>query len=41
MHVHIHACMPIQTSIYTFQRMWTPQTTTHYVWEAEQGVRDE
>ena len=41
--VHIHACMHIHTSIYTyiFHSMWTTQTSTRYVWEAEPGVPDE
>ena len=35
--------MHIHTSIYTyiFHSMWTTQTSTRYVWEAEPGVPDE
>ena len=35
--------MHIHKSIYThiFHSMWTPQTSTRYVWEAEPGVPDE
>ena len=35
--------MHIHTSIYThiFHSMWTPKTSTCYVWEAEPGVPDE
>ena len=35
--------MHIHTSIYTyiFHSMWTSQTSTRYVWEAEPGVPDE
>ena len=42
-YVHIHACMHIHTSIYThiFHSMWTPETSTRYVWEAEPGVPDQ
>ena len=41
-YVHIHACMHIHTSIYTYILfMWTSQTSTRYVWEAEPGVPDE
>ena len=38
----MHACMHIHTSIYThiFHSMWTPQTSTSYVWEVEPGVPD-
>ena len=37
MHVYTY------TSIYTyiFHSMWTSQTSTRYVWEAEPGVPDE
>ena len=35
--------MHIHTSIYTyiFHSMWTTQTSTRYVWEAEPGVPGE
>ena len=39
-----YACMYAHaSSIYTyiFHSMWTPQTSTHYIWEAEPGVPDE
>ena len=40
---HICTYMHIHTSIYTymFHSMWTTQTSTRYVWEAEPGVPDE
>ena len=41
MYIYMHVCT--YTSIYThiFHSMWTPQTSTRYVWEAEPGVPDE
>ena len=38
-----YTCMYAHTSIYThiFHSMWTPQTSTHYAWEAEPGVPGE
>ena len=31
----------IRIYIYIIHSMWTSQTATHYVWEAEPGVPDE
>ena len=35
--MHIHTCI----YTYIFHSMWTSQTLTRYVWEAEPGVPDE
>ena len=42
-HICTYTWMHIHTSIYTymFHSMWTTQTSTRYVWEAEPGVPDE
>ena len=39
----MHVCTYTHLYIYTyiFHSMWTSQTSTRYVWEAEPGVPDE
>ena len=44
-HICTYTCMYAHTHIYIytymFHSMWTTQTSTRYVWEAEPGVPDE
>ena len=37
--IYIHVCT--YTHLYIHHSMWTSQTSTRYVWEAEPGVLDE
>ena len=42
MYIYMHVCTCTHLSIHIyFTYIWTPQTSTRYVWEAEQGVPDE
>ena len=41
MYVYMHVCTYIYIYIYIYHSMWTSQTSTRYVWEAEPGVPDE
>ena len=40
MHVCTHTSIYRHTYIGLFHSMWTSQTSTRYVWEAEPGVPD-
>ena len=39
MYIYMHVCTYIH--LYIIHSMWTSQTSTRYVWEAEPGVPDE
>ena len=43
MYIYMHVCTYIHLYIHIYysQHMWTSQTSTRYVWEAEPGVPDE
>ena len=41
MYIYMHAHTYIYIYIYIIHSMWTSQTPTRYVWEAEPGVPDE
>ena len=37
----MHVCTYTHLYTHIFHSMWTPLTSTRYVWEAEPGVPDE
>ena len=41
MHVCTYTHLGAYIYIYIYHSVWTPQTSTRYVWEAEPGVPDE
>ena len=41
MYIYMHVCTYTHPYKHIFHSMWTPQTSTRYVWEAEPGVPDE